>query len=293
MLKNVLRRLVYVLKIRVSVAYSNFKINRTFGRYPSLDKLPMVGAVVISFLIALSLVAVVSHFDVRRQPHKVGPIAFVGSKTIVESGRDVISQGTPPRSLESMLTQPNGVVSDNYVLAVDKSRKMLFVLREIGDSYHVVRNYDISLGRKIGDKQTEGDLKTPSGLYQIIEIKSGRELPDIYGPKAFVTNYPNSFDVASGRGGGGIWLHGSKTGKRNPDSHGCVVLDNQNLLRLDEWVHKSTPIAIFPEDFSLPVKDGKVDKKYISVDFFYGNQLRETGPVTQNNGVSTRHSARG
>jgi len=281
------------------VAYSNFSVNMAFGRHPALEAAPkfaaLLGTLVVAFVLVSSLprhLPALPHFNslnftAQKQtakvvPHKARPSAPVTPVTPPQNTPAITASlpaltVTPPRVLEEY---------PGYAIAVDKSKKILLVLKNNSDAYEVVKVYDISLGRKVGMKQQEGDLKTPSGFYQIVEIKSGRNLPTYYGPKAFVTNYPNVFDQASGRGGGGIWIHGSKGGGRNQNSHGCVVLDNKNLMNLEAWVGKNTPVAIFPEDFSLPVVDGKVEKKYISTGFFYGDQIKPANRASGEGGGS-------
>ncbi len=73
--------------------------------------------------------------------------------------------------------------------------------------------------------------------------------------------------------GGGIWLHGSGQGKRTPDTHGCVVLDDDSVKSLEQWVRVNTPVAIFPDSFQLPVQGGRLDKKFLSMEFFYGDAV--------------------
>jgi hypothetical protein len=287
MLENSLRRLIFVIRIRLSVARSNFNLERAFGRLPLLDVLPKYAA--ISGVVLLAVVFSVFHFNSKKQVLVKNIVVASKPAPKPQTRREVISQGTPITQPTSLQTpQELAIRPDHFVLAVDKSKKLLFVLKEFTDAYQVVKIYDISLGRKIGAKEEEGDLKTPSGFYQIVDIKEGRDLPEMYGPRAFVTNYPNRYDIAKGRSGGGIWVHGSKTGTRTLDSHGCVVLDNANLMRLEEWVHKNTPIAIFPEEFSLPVVGGKVEKKFISAEFFYGEEAKTLGPITSNSPVTGR-----
>jgi len=154
---------------------------------------------------------------------------------------------------------------------VDKHNRRLFILKEGPEYFEVVQDYGISLGQMIGSKEKEGDLRTPEGYYRIVEVKDGDTLPSIYGPRAFVLNYPNSFDTALGRTGGGIWLHGSGQGQRTPDTRGCVELDDDKIIALSDWVGIDTAVAIFPENFSLPVVDGRIEKQYISTRFFYGD----------------------
>lgn len=304
-----LDRRIFIAKTKLTVAYSNFTVNMAFGRHPIVESAPKYAALFGSILVAFMLVSVLPRhipklpsFDsVRASMQKLARVTLpkplptpariptqaknspkieAPAKTAVPTPPTAPApQSVPPPEITASLpsltvTPPESVeVYPDYAIAVDKSKKILFVLKNKADSYEVLKIYDISLGRKVGMKKSEGDLKTPSGFYQIIDVKSGRDLPDYYGPKAFVTNYPNRFDQASGRGGGGIWIHGSK-GRRTLGSHGCVVLDNKNLMNLEAWVGKNTPVAIFPEEFSLPVVDGKVEKKYISAGFFYGDQIK-------------------
>jgi murein L,D-transpeptidase YafK len=78
----------------------------------------------------------------------------------------------------------------------------------------------------------EGDKKTPIGVYHVTANLPRQKLADLYGSGAFPLNYPNEWDKRQGRGGSGIWLHGtpSDTFARPPRaSDGCVVLTNQDL----------------------------------------------------------------
>jgi murein L,D-transpeptidase YafK len=79
-------------------------------------------------------------------------------------------------------------------------------------------------------------------------VSARDRLPDLYGPGAFPIDYPNDWDKMHGRGGYGIWLHGtpSATYSRPPrDTDGCVVLTNDDLLKLAKYVDVSrTPVVI-------------------------------------------------
>ena len=74
-----------------------------------------------------------------------------------------------------------------------------------------------------------------------------------------------------GRTGGGIWVHGSGQGEKTPDTRGCVELDDESILALEYWLKIDTPVAIFNSDIRLPFADGKLDRKYLKNDFFYGD----------------------
>lgn len=199
--------------------------------------------------------------------------ASVPAEMSVAVSMPVISNVIPERERQQHVIPPapNAPV---YAVAVVKSAKELLILKEEGDFYQVIKKFDISLGRVVGAKEREGDLRTPVGYYHIVEIKDGKKLPAIYGPKVFVTDYPNAYDIAKGRSGGGIWLHGSGKGKRLDDTHGCVELDDQNVMQLEKWVGVNTPVIIYPETFQLPVTGGRIEKRFVSMEFFYSETRR-------------------
>ncbi len=90
-----------------------------------------------------------------------------------------------------------------------------------------VSDFYISVGKKGSDKVSEGDQKTPLGVYFVNDHLGKDKLTDFYGPGAYPLSYPNEWDKRLGRDGHGIWLHGtpSDTYSRPPRaSNGCVVL---------------------------------------------------------------------
>jgi len=135
-----------------------------------------------------------------------------------------------------------------YIILVDKEKKKLKLAELIDDKFFVVESFVVSIGKVMGNKGIEGDLKTPEGKYKIIEIKQDGILHEQYGPYAFVLNYPNELDKARGRTGSGIWIHGSGADIRSPDTKGCVELSNKDLLRLRNYIKKGTPVYIYPKD---------------------------------------------
>ncbi|GMT41803.1 MAG: hypothetical protein IEMM0002_0214 [bacterium] len=242
-MNNILSRWRFILKTRFGVAYSNFVLDRAFR--PGIPSwMPVLMRNTFAVFAVIVTVA--------------GIVFFVNKSTATIP--DITKQGAS--IIETRIS---------YAVAVDKYQKRLFILKETDKYYEVVRMYEISLGEVIGAKTEEGDLKTPEGFYKIISIKEDKELPKKYGPRAFVLDYPNRFDMANGRTGGGIWLHGSGKGKKTPDTRGCVELDDRSIVELGKWIDIDTPVAIFPFDFELPVVNGKIDKRFITGNFFYGD----------------------
>lgn len=161
-----------------------------------------------------------------------------------------------------------------YTIAVDKSRKKVFVLEENKDNYTIVKTYDASLGAKRGDKMKRGDYKTPEGLYRIIAVKKQPGLPDRYGPMAFVLDYPNQVDASLGKTGGGIWIHGSGLGEKTKDTEGCVEVNDFNIELLAEFAEVGTPVYIFPEDFEIPLINGTIQKNIVTPNTLYSLKER-------------------
>jgi murein L,D-transpeptidase YafK len=114
-----------------------------------------------------------------------------------------------------------------------------------------VSDFYISVGKKGADKSSEGDQRTPLGVYFVNAHLTRDKLTDFYGSGAYPLSYPNEWDKRLGRDGHGIWLHGtpSDTYSRPPRaSNGCVVLANNDLNDLGGHLQVGlTPVIIASE----------------------------------------------
>lgn len=135
-----------------------------------------------------------------------------------------------------------------YAIVVDTKRSRLYLYendRKNGGRPRFVADYYITHGKLGAEKFAEGDKKTPIGVYHVTANLPKQKLADLYGSGAFPLNYPNEWDKRQGRGGSGIWLHGtpSDTFARPPRaSDGCVVLTNQDL----DVVAKNLQVGLTP-----------------------------------------------
>lgn len=147
----------------------------------------------------------------------------------------------------------------NYAIVVDTLRSRLYLFRNDKGRPVFVADYYVSQGKAGANKQKEGDLKTPVGVYRVISQLSPEKIGDFYGKRAFPLNYPNELDKMNGRNGHGIWLHGvpANTYARPPKaSEGCVVLANQDLDALSGFMQIGvTPVIISNGVEWLSVKD--------------------------------------
>ena len=137
---------------------------------------------------------------------------------------------------------------ERYIILVNKGDKTLKLAEFLNGKYFVVEEFDVSIGKLMGPKTLEGDLRTPVGKYKILQVKKDRELHSQYGPFAFVLNYPNERDLSLGKTGNGIWIHGSGSNTRSPETKGCIELGNSDLVRLRNYIQVKTPVYIFPSD---------------------------------------------
>jgi hypothetical protein len=134
--------------------------------------------------------------------------------------------------------------SKEYVIAVEKESQQLFVYSCAGTCTQVLR-FACSTGRSQGAKAVQGDNKTPEGIYFFVNIHEQKDLAPIYGIRAFVTDYPNSTDRSNSRTGSEIWLHGTNKVLKDRDSSGCVVMENENIQTISQYITLNrTPMII-------------------------------------------------
>lgn len=140
--------------------------------------------------------------------------------------------------------------------------------------------YDVSFGQGKGQKQIEGDNKTPKGMYFVVQKHRGQfdgQYAQYYGGHWIKINYPNTFDAERGieqgvisseqrdqiksawekrqltpqntKLGGGIGFHGwNKEWKNDGPRHlswGCVVMHLTDIGKLYDQLVEGTMIVIF------------------------------------------------
>ncbi|KAA0259557.1 hypothetical protein FHQ18_01375 [Deferribacter autotrophicus] len=154
-------------------------------------------------------------------------------------------------------------VKDDYIFIVDKSEKKLKVVKIVNDEINIVREYsDILLGEIEGDKQKEGDKKTPEGVYKIKSFIPPSKLSRIYGDGAYPLNYPNPVDKILGKTGYGIWIHGLDEGDNKTFTQGCVALHNGDLKNLGTFNPIERDVIITKQIEYLDATDYISQKSY-------------------------------
>ena len=140
-------------------------------------------------------------------------------------------------------------VADKVV--VEKADRKLHLVKD-GEPF---RSFPIALGiRPVGDKEHEGDFKTPEGSYLL-----DRRNPHSEFFLSIHISYPDGNDVEESRErgldpGGAIMIHGqpneptrSEAYYRTQDwTNGCIAVSNSDMIDIWLMTADNTPIEIRP-----------------------------------------------
>jgi murein L,D-transpeptidase YafK len=149
---------------------------------------------------------------------------------------------TPPPPLAPLTEQIDHIL-------VEKAARRLTVYR----GQEAIRSYDIALGfTPEGDKQVEGDGKTPEGLFTI-----NRRNPQSSFHLSLGINYPQPEDIAFARtlnqsAGGDIFIHGQPNSLPKAITlpgdwtAGCIAVSNAEIEELWRITPNGTPVEIRP-----------------------------------------------
>jgi len=168
--------------------------------------------------------------------------------------------------LDSFIDKLNNVSSDpldilmpgpaiDNVFMFDKALNRMYVYASDGNGglTKVADEYVVT-GSVKGDKQVQGDGKTPNGIYRFIKKLQGKELESRYGPVAFPIDYPNALDSLHKKNGYGIWLHGypMDVSRRPPqDTRGCFSISNNRLVEIADFVQLKRSWVIVGENLKF------------------------------------------
>ncbi|MGO9130724.1 MAG: L,D-transpeptidase family protein [Bryobacteraceae bacterium] len=131
-----------------------------------------------------------------------------------------------------------------------KSRHVMMLMA----NGRLLKSYDVALGRSRGDKQRQGDHKTPRGNY-VIDQKNAESRFHL----ALHISYPNADDRRRARAagtdpGGSIMIHGVEKqfawlGSLQHEvdwTDGCIAVTNREIEEVWRLVPIGTPVEIQP-----------------------------------------------
>jgi murein L,D-transpeptidase YafK len=133
------------------------------------------------------------------------------------------------------------------IITCNKERSKLYHYQLKDGSYQLSHTFGAITGKVDGDKQAEGDHRTPLGIYTLTKKIVN---PDpFYGPLAYVTSYPNLYDRVRGKNGSGIWIHGLPLeGERDTFTKGCIAIENEDICALDETLSLDDTLLIIDQE---------------------------------------------
>ena len=140
-------------------------------------------------------------------------------------------------------------VADHVI--IKKSERKLLLLK----NQRVLRTMDISLGLiPDGDKQAEGDFRTPEGRYELTERNAAS---DFF--LSIKISYPNDQDIRESselglNPGGQIMIHGLPNDPRHDMNYyrqvdwtdGCIAVTNADMVDIWLMTRAGTLIDIYP-----------------------------------------------
>ena len=143
------------------------------------------------------------------------------------------------------------------VMVCDKNATQFVLFRYRTGTLERISEYNATVGEIRGDKQEEGDLRTPVGVYDL--TSKLKEVDPFYGPFAYVTSYPNLLDKKMDKNGHGIWVHGFPlNGDRTDRTKGCIALKNHNLTDLDQHLDYKHSILMVNEAGVMKAKKEEI-----------------------------------
>lgn len=185
--------------------------------------------------------------DLGIDGEKIGARKFA----LLQEARSRWSHGQAPVPTDAV---PNAVLAlaprYKHLILVDLKRNRLYLMKNENGIPKIQLDFYASIGASGSGKFTEGDNKTPVGIYHVTEYLNDEQLPELYGAGAFPVNYPNQLDMMYGRTGHGIWIHGvpRNTYNRAPlASQGCVVASNEDLERLRRYIKVGVTPVVFTD----------------------------------------------
>lgn len=157
--------------------------------------------------------------------------------------------GAPPGAAADSMMEGEFPEADEVI--VEKAARKLHLLRN-GKPF---RTFDIALGiAPVGDKEQEGDAKTPEGRY-LLDVRN----PNSEFFLSIHISYPDAEDRRRARAqgldpGGQIMIHGqpneptySEAYYRTADwTNGCIAVSNSDMIDIWLMTPDGTPIEIRP-----------------------------------------------
>jgi murein DD-endopeptidase MepM/ murein hydrolase activator NlpD len=196
------------------------------------------------------------------------------------------SNGKDVAWVKEHYTSPSAFISSHRSAPMPQREATLVLVDQNSYKMRVYKNgrmsseFDVSFGQAVGPKRIQGDNKTPTGMYFVIQKRQGQfdgPYGAYYGGYWIKVNYPNAFDANRARSenlvtpqqeetiskqwkaraptlentrlGGGIGFHGwikewNNDGPRHL-SWGCVVMHIYDISKIYDQIPEGSMVVIF------------------------------------------------
>ncbi|MCQ2224477.1 MAG: L,D-transpeptidase [Paludibacteraceae bacterium] len=134
----------------------------------------------------------------------------------------------------------------NFILISKKEMKLTL----FDYSGHELFSAPCATGANLGDKKSKGDMKTPEGVFKVLDIQDSSDWTHDFGDgKGKIKGaYGPIFIRLDVPGFKGIGIHGThlpeSIGSRA--SEGCIRLKNEDVLRLSKLIYPPLVVVITP-----------------------------------------------
>ena len=149
-----------------------------------------------------------------------------------------------------------------YII-VSKEEMQMAVYDEKGEE---LLKLPIACGKNYGQKQKAGDNRTPEGIFKVVGKEPAAHWTYDFGNGPVKGAYGPLFIRLNTPGFKGIGIHGTHDENTVPgrETHGCIRLKNDDLVRLAKIVDKGTLVVILPsrgDVLATLVKKTEVNEK--------------------------------
>lgn len=138
-------------------------------------------------------------------------------------------------------------IENANIIIISKQNMQLSLLSYKGDTLF---NAPIAAGKTYGNKQKQGDMRTPEGVFKVVDIQNSAQWSHDFGDgKGRISGaYGPHFIRLDVPGHKGIGIHGThdpqSIGQR--ETEGCIRLRNEDLKELVSLIYPPLTVIITP-----------------------------------------------
>lgn len=145
-----------------------------------------------------------------------------------------------------------------YII-VSKEEMKMTVYNQKGTE---LMKFPIACGMNYGQKERAGDNRTPEGVFKVVSKDSASHWTYDFGSGPVKGAYGPLFIRLNTPGFKGIGIHGTHDKSTVPgrETHGCIRLKNEDLVKLSKLVDKGTLVVILPSRTDVLATLSKMEK---------------------------------